>query len=124
MRVAYARFAPLSYATVQEGLTRAMASAQVGRNGWPVMVALCHRVYADGTLGRASADEIAGRTGLTRAQVARGMAELRGKGIVEPVERRDGEGFSRPDRPAWGHVARYRISADVWAAMELGPDGS
>ena len=72
MRAAYARFAPLSYASVQEGLTRAMASAQVGRNGWPVMVALCHRVYADGTLGRASADEIAWRNRAKALPTVRG----------------------------------------------------
>ena len=76
---AFARFAPLSYATIQEELTRVMVREQVGRNGWAVMVALSHKVYADGKLGRASADEIAKRTGLTRAQVSRGMKELRDK---------------------------------------------
>ena len=39
MRVAYVRFAPLTNASVQEGLTRAPASTQVGGNGWSVMVA-------------------------------------------------------------------------------------
>lgn len=116
---AFARFAPLSYATIQEELTRAMVRGQVGRNGWAVMVALCHKVYADGKLGRASADEIARRTGLTNAQVARGMAELRSKGLIAPVMRRTKEGCRQPDRSNYGHVAQYCISGDVWAGVEV-----
>lgn len=50
-----------------------MAQRQVGRNGWPVMVALCYKIYADGRLGRTSVNEIARRTGLTHAQIARGI---------------------------------------------------
>ena len=87
-RDAFARFAPLTYATIQEELTRAMARAQIGRNGWPVMVALCHKIYANGRLGRASSDEIARRTGLTYTQISRGMRELRDKGIIAPVIRK------------------------------------
>ena len=108
---AFARFAPLSYATIQEELTCAMVRKQVGRNGWAVMVALCYKIYADGRLGRASADEIAGRTGLTNAQIARGMAELRNKGIIAPIERKTREGCCQPDRSNYGHVAQYHINA-------------
>ena len=119
-RDAFARFAPLSYATVQEGLTRAMASARVGSNGWPVMVALCHKIYADGRLGRASADEIARRTGLTHAQIMRGMRELRDKGIIVPVIRKTKEGYRHPDRSAFGHVAQYCITRDLWGVISAG----
>ena len=120
-RDAFARFAPLTYATVQEELTRAMARAQIGRNGWPVMVALCHRIYADGRLGRTSADEIARRTGLTHAQIMRGMRELRDKGIIAPVIRKTKEGYRHPDRSAYGHVAQYCITRDLWAAISSSP---
>ena len=115
-REKYARFAPSSYATVQEKLTKAMVSAQVGRNGWPVMMALCHKIYADGRLGRASADQIARRTGLTHAQISRGMSELRGKGIVVPVIRKTKDGCRHLDRSAYGHVAQYCITRDLWNA--------
>lgn len=60
---AFVRFPSQSYATIQKELTKAMAQKQVGRNGWPVMVALCYKIYADGRLGRTSANEIARRTG-------------------------------------------------------------
>lgn len=113
----YARFAPRSYATVQEELTKALASAQVGRNGWPVMMALCHKIYSDGRFGRVSADQIARRTGLTHAQISRGMAELRGKGIVVPVIRKTKDGCRRLDRSAYGHVAQYCITRDLWNAI-------
>lgn len=116
-RDAFARFAPLTYATIQEELTWAMARAQVGRNGWPVMVALCHRIYADGRLGRTSADEIARRTGLAHTQVSRGMRELRDKGIIAPVIRKTKEGYRHPDRSAYGHVAQYCITRDLWDAI-------
>ena len=114
---AFARFNPLSYATIQEELTKAMARERVGRNGWAVMVALCQKIYADGRLGRASADEIARRTGLTRAQIARGMMELRNKGLIVPVIRKTAEGFRHPDRPSYGHVAQYCFPRDLWKSM-------
>lgn len=50
------------------------------------------------------------------------MAKLRGKGIIEPVARREGDGPARSDRSAFEHVAQYRIAADVWSAMEPEPD--
>ena len=98
-----------------------MARAQIGRNGWPVMVALCHKIYANGRLGRASSDEIARRTGLTYTQISRGMRELRDKGIIAPVIRKTKEGYRRPDRSAYGHVAQYCITRDLWAAIIYGP---
>ena len=58
---AFARFEPLTYATVQKELTKAMVEKQVGRNGWAVMIALCHKIYADGRLGRTPAAEISER---------------------------------------------------------------
>ncbi len=60
----FARYPSLTYSTIPEGLMLALVSKQVGRNGWAVMVALCRKVYADGRLGRASAEEIARRSGL------------------------------------------------------------
>ena len=85
----FARYPSLTYSTIPEGLMLALVSKQVGRNGWAVMVALCRKVYADGRLGRASAEEIARRSGLTRYQIARGMTELREKNIIVPVVRKE-----------------------------------
>ena len=114
---AFARFEPLSYATIQEELTKAMVGKRVGRNGWAVMVALCHKIYADGRLGRASAAEISKRTGLTHAQIARGMMELRDKRVIVPVIRKTADGYRHPDRSNYGHVAQYCITRDLWARI-------
>ena len=68
---------------------------------------------------RASADELSSRCGLTRQQIARGMMDLRGRGIIEPVIITKADGRQAPDRSAFGHVAQYRISPDVWATVRL-----
>ncbi len=119
MQDAFVRFPSQSYATIQKELTKAMAQRQVGRNGWPVMVALCYKIYADGRLGRTSANEIARRTGLTHAQCARGMMELRDKGLTVPVIRKTEEGFRRLDRSTHGHVAQYCFTRDIWEAINI-----
>lgn len=120
----FARYPPLTYATLQEGLVGELVARRVGRNGWAVMVALCRRVYADGRLGRASAEEVAGCTGLSAYQVARGMAELRDKGVIAPVIRRTAEGRRVPDRSNFGHVAQYCITREVWAKVSTETAGS
>ena len=97
----------------------ALVSKQVGRNGWAVMVALCRKVYADGRLGRASAEEIVRRSGLTRYQIARGMTELREKNIIVPVVRKTADGFRKLDRSNYGHVAQYCITRDIWKLVSL-----
>lgn len=117
----FARYPPLTYSAVQEGLLRELVARRVGRNGWAVMVALCRKVYADGKLGRVSAAEISERSGLTPYQVARGMTELRDRGIIAPVVRRTADGRRKPDRSNFGHVAQYCIARDVWAAIETEP---
>ena len=91
-------------------LVRILVERKVGRNGWPVMVALCSGVHADGTIDRKSAGRICEMTGLSPAQVARGMAELRGGGVIEPVEVEGPDGRLRPDRPSFGHVAQFRLA--------------
>lgn len=53
---------------------------------------------------------IVASTGLSLAQVARGMAELRGGGVIEPVEVEGPDGRLRPDRPSFGHVAQFRLA--------------
>ena len=116
----FARYPSLTYSTIPEGLLLALVRKQVGRNGWAVMVALCRKVYADGRLGRASAEEIASCSGLSRYQIARGMTELRGKGIIVPVVRKTADGFRKLDRSNYGHVAQYCITSDVWNDIELG----
>lgn len=118
---AFARFKPLSYATVQEELTKDMVRKKIGRNGWAVMVALCHKIYVDGRLGRTPAAEISKRTGLTCAQIARGMMELRDKQIITPVSRKTADGYRHPDRSNYGHVAQYCITRDLWARICDGP---
>ena len=115
----FARYPSLTYSTIPDGLMLALVSKQVGRNGWAVMVALCRKVYADGKLGRASAEEIARRSGLTRYQIARGMTELRDKNIIVPVVRKTADGFRKLDRSNYGHVAQYCITRDVWKLVSL-----
>ena len=118
-RARYAQYPPLSFSVVPQGLVAELAARRVGRNGLLVMMDLCRQVYEDGTIGRAPARDASGRTGLTAYQMARGMAELRDKGVIEPVSVRCRDGACRPDRSAHGHVARYRVTRDVWKSVRL-----
>ncbi len=118
-REAFARYTALTYSTIPEALVHALARERVGCNGWAVMIALSRKVYADGRFGRASTDELSGRCGLWRQQIACGMMDLRRKGIVEPVTRTMDDGRRVPDRPGFGHIAQYRIALEVWAAVNL-----
>lgn len=115
----YAQYPPLSFSVVPQGLVAELAARRVGRNGLLVMMDLCRQVYEDGTIGRAPARDVSDRTGLTAYQVARGMAELREKGVIEPMSVRCRDGARRPDRSAHGHVAQYRIGGDVWKDVAL-----
>ena len=114
----FVRFPVQSYATIQDGLTRLLVSRNVGRNGWAVIVTLCKAIYADGRLGRISAKEIGNVTGLNPNQVARGMAELRDKGIIVAVYRTTAEGYRHIDRSNLGHVAQYCFTKDAWALID------
>lgn len=62
----FARFNPGRYTTLSEEVARVMARRRVGSNGWPVMLALCRLIYADGELGtygaRTSARSLASPT--------------------------------------------------------------
>lgn len=111
----FARFGPGEFCTIPYFLVREMAERRVASNGWPVMMALCRRIYSDGRLGKCSRDDIRGYTGLTYAQIARGMAELRDKGIIVPVTRKTAQGYRHPDRSNFGHVAQYCISRKLWS---------
>ena len=113
----FIRYPSRSFSVINDELAKAMVRKQVGRNGWAVMFALSHRTYTDGKLGRMSAAEIVERTGLTLAQVARGMAELRNKGIIVPVVRKTAEGYRHLDRSNYGHVAQYCITKDLWTII-------
>ena len=117
----FARYPSGSYATLQDGLVAALVARKVGRNGWAVLAAMCHKVYYDGRLGWMSAREISRRTGPTTRQVAHGMAELRDKRVIAPVLQRGADGAWRPDRSRLGHVAQYRIADDVWTTVNLQP---
>ena len=46
----FARYPSRSYTVMPDGLLVEMIGRKVGRNGWAVMAALGHRVYADGKL--------------------------------------------------------------------------
>jgi hypothetical protein len=118
-KVPFARFEAQTYSTMPEGLVMAMTAAQVGRNGWSVMIALCRMIYSNGAFGRVSAKEISARTGLTANQVRRGMEELRDKGLIVPVIHRTEDGRRILDRSCQGHVAQYCITKDVWASVSL-----
>ena len=117
------RYPPFTYAMMPDGIVKALVDKRVGRNGWAVMSALCRRVYEDGKLGRASAREISAFTGLTAYQVARGMTDLREKGIIVPVIKKDADGRRWADRSVKGYVAQYCIDRDTWAAVELLSEG-
>ena len=88
----FARYPSLAYSAVQDRITTALVQRKVGRNGWAVMVAMCRKVYGDGKLGRISAEGIVERTGLTTAQVSRGMRELRERSIIVPIIRKNSKG--------------------------------
>lgn len=118
----FARFNPGRYTTLPEEVARVMARRRVGANGWPVMLALCRRIYADGELGTYGREDISAFTGLTYRQIARGMSELREKGIIAPVIRKV-DGYRRLDHSTHGHVARYCICRDIWALVELKETG-
>ena len=106
---------------LQKGLVTELTSRQVGRNGLIVMIALCRKVYDDGKLGRASAISISEFTGLELRQVERGMADLKERGIIEPVRFKDDEGRWRYDRSCGGYVAQHRISKEIWENVQLDP---
>lgn len=115
----FARYPPLTFTMIQQGLIAELAAREVGRNGLVVMLALCRKVYDDGRLGRASAVSISEYTGLDLRQVERGMADLRARGVIEPVWFKDDEGRWREDRSCGGHVAQQRIAKDVWSSVKL-----
>ena len=115
----FARYPPSAFATIPEGIVYELVARRVGRNGWAVMVALCRKLYEDGCFGVSSAKEMAAFTGLTSYQVARGMTELREKGLIVPLIVKDADGRRRPDRSSSGHVARYCVARSIWAKVGL-----
>ena len=115
----FVRYPPSTFTTIQQGLIAELAARQVGRNGLIVMLGLCRMVYDDGKLGRVSAAGISEFTGLGLRQVERGMADLKEKGVIEPIRFKDDEGRWRLDRSCGGHVAQQRITKDVWASVKL-----
>ena len=115
----FARYPPLSFSIIQQGLLVELAARQVGRNGFAVMIALCRKVYDDGRLGRASAASISEYTGLNLRQVERGMADLKERGVIAPVRVKDDDGRWREDRSCGGHVAQHRIAQKVWDRVSL-----
>ena len=114
----YVRYPKLTYATIQSGLAKVLVRVGVGRNGWAVMCALCSQVLADGRIGVMSSKRIQEWSGLSEKQVARGMAELREKRIIEPVMRTTYDGFRNKDRPSFRHVAQYRFTKPAWDLIE------
>ena len=115
----FAHYPNFTYATIQDGLARVLAEKKVGRNGLIVMIALCRTVYYDGRLCRVGAEEMSDRFGLTKNQIARGMTELRDKGIIEAVMRTTKQGYRHRDRSTFGHIAQYRFTWEVWQEIEV-----
>ena len=97
-----------------------MVQKKVGRNGWAVMAALCMGVHVDRTFDMKPAARIAELTGLSEKQVARGMAELRQRGVIVPVTRRSKDGSRHVDRPCFGHVATYCFTKSAWDCIADG----
>lgn len=113
----YARYEP-PFSTLPKELTKVLVKHKIGRNGWPVAIALCIKVYKDGTFGLASSEWIQELTGLTSSQVARGMKELRDAEIICPIVHRTKSGAGSFDRSCYGHVARYQFTKQVWEAIQ------
>ena len=61
-----------------------------------------YRMVTTGRLCRVGAAEISERFGLTKNQIARGMTELRNKGIIEPIMRTIEKGYRHRDRSTFG----------------------
>lgn len=114
----FAHYPNFTYATIQDGLTRVLVERGVGRNGWAVMVALCRTVYYDGRLCCVGSAEMSERFGLTSKQIARGMTELRDKGIIEPIMKTTAKGYRHRDRSTFGHIAQYRFTWEVWGKIQ------
>ena len=115
----FTHYPNFSFATIQNGLIRYCVERELGRNGRAVLLALCHTVYYDGRFRTTSAKEISERTGMRKSQIARGMAELRDKKIIEPVMRTTSNGYRHKDRSTFGHVAQYRLTWDAWQSMDV-----
>lgn len=115
----FAHYPNFTFATIQDGLIHYCVDRELGRNGWVVLLALCHTVYYDGRFRTTGAEEIAERTGLTKAQIARGMTELREKKIIEPVMRTTAKGYRHKDRSTFGHIAQYRFTWDAWHSINV-----
>ena len=120
----FVRYPKFSYATLQDGLTRVLLEKEVGRNGWEVMAILSKAVYYDGRFRPIGAEEMSKQFGLTKAQISRGMAELRDKDIITPVTVTTYRGFRKPDRSNFGHIAQYRFTSEVWRMIERESDDS
>ena len=116
---AYAHYPAPKFTTLSDALVRAMTERQVGRNGWSVMMVLSKMTHINGSLGIVSAERISEQTGLTLAQVARGMRDLRQKKIIAPVIRKSSDGYRHPDKSSFRHVAQYCICRSVWEQVEL-----
>ncbi len=108
----FARFNSGCYTTLPQEVAQVMTRRRVGANGWPVMLALCRRIYADGELDTYGRGDISAFTGLTYRQMVRGMSELRDKGIIAAVIRKV-DGYRRLGHSTHSHVVRYCICRDV-----------
>lgn len=98
-------------------LMRVMVAVNLGRNGCVVLLSLCRFVKPNGMFGKMPSRKIVEDTGMTPAQVARGMKELRDKHIIEPIPRVAFDGTTKPDRSNFGHVATYRFTEAAWSRI-------
>lgn len=110
------------YASLSPQMVQLLTRKGVGRNGWPVMVALCTAINDDRVLGKKSARKIAELTGLSEKQVSRGMAELKELGIIAPIVKKSKDGRRYLDRSCHGHVATFCFSEDAWKSIREGFD--
>lgn len=46
----FARFKSGNYSTIPKEVVEVMARRRIGANGWPVMLAICRRIYSNGLL--------------------------------------------------------------------------
>lgn len=117
----YAHYQPNTFTTLPDALVDVLVDRRAGRNGWAVMTTLCKMTFVDGRFGVIAAKRVSEQTGLILAQVARGMRELRQRGIIAPVLRKNRLGYRYPDKSCCCHVAQYCICKDIWEKVELKP---
>ncbi len=102
------------FSTIPVSLIKFLVLVKVGRNAMAVIMTLCRHVRPDGSFAKLSRAKMAAETTLTHEQIARGMAELKQKLVIEPISFVSADGTIKQDRSNFRHVATYRFTKEAW----------